>query len=491
MALARGARSPRRFTRRPLPFAAVLLAFLACACTRPGEPRPAPPPGAPSILLFVYDTVRHDAMSAYGGVAATTPTFDRLAAAGLLYTHAWANAPWTLPSHVSLFSGLPVSRHQVGHGGSLRAPDELVLLAERLRGIGYETAGFSENPFLSPAFNTVQGFDRFVNGERAFPPQFAAAAFVAEWLAQRDRTRPFFLFVNVMDAHQPYPVVADSAFLPPGTPAEALQGLDRMVHRRLCANLPPPAEVALLRALYHEGVATADRQLAAVLDAVEGAGAGDGLVTVATSDHGEHFGEHGLMEHNFSVREPLLRVPLVVAGLPDVAPARIDAPVQLLDVVPTLLALLGAEPDAALPGRPLPRTEADAGAPPWIEAAFREPERIDVTDGTPEWVAMARSEARRIRAACTAGERVFGDMTALLRFPHKLVWFEKHPPQLFDLGHDPGEERDIAADNEALVAAMLLALRQSFVAAAAPPPAVGHDLAPGVAEQLRALGYIE
>ncbi|HJQ84150.1 MAG TPA: sulfatase-like hydrolase/transferase [Candidatus Binatia bacterium] len=96
----------------------------------------------PSVLLVVFDTLRADAVSAYGAVAGTTPNVDALAATGLRYTRAHAPAPWTMPSHVTLFTGLGVEHHHVGMSERITAPAELVMLAERLRDAGYDTAGF-------------------------------------------------------------------------------------------------------------------------------------------------------------------------------------------------------------------------------------------------------------------------------------------------------------------------------------------------------------
>src|SRR5262249_59576848 len=118
----------------------------------------------PSFLLFVLDTTRADAVSAYGRVAGTTPTVDALAASGLRYEHAYAQAPWTLPSHATLFTGLLPSQHGAGWRRT-RAPDSWVTLAQRLRDAGYETVGISENAWLHPWYYITRGVERFVGNE--------------------------------------------------------------------------------------------------------------------------------------------------------------------------------------------------------------------------------------------------------------------------------------------------------------------------------------
>ena len=187
---------------------------------------PDPPAEPPSILLVVIVTLRADAVSAYGEVVGTTPAFDALAAAGQRYTRAYAPAPWTLPSHASLLSGLDVATHGVGLGGRVVLGEEIETLAERLRGAGYQTAAFSENALVSGAFGFDQGFDHFA--VRTAEDQLAAGrklmidveTEVAAWLEARDPGRPFFIFVNLYDPHEPYTVRGANPFLPAETRSE-------------------------------------------------------------------------------------------------------------------------------------------------------------------------------------------------------------------------------------------------------------------------------
>ena len=174
-----------------------------------------PEPGdlRPSIVLVVIDTLRADAVSAYGSVENTTPAFDALAAQGLLYGRAYAPSPWTLPSHASLLTGLGVDRHGVGVAGRMGLRAEFTTLAERLSAAGYQTVGFSENPLVSGLFGFEQGFERFsaitiedavFEGEGPGSHRFDIVQEVAAFAAERDRNRPFFLFANLFDPHSPY-----------------------------------------------------------------------------------------------------------------------------------------------------------------------------------------------------------------------------------------------------------------------------------------------
>jgi arylsulfatase A-like enzyme len=476
--------------RHPLtaPRCAALASVLALVPAFAGcTPTPVGPP--PSILLFVLDTVRADAVSAYGQVRGTTPATDALAAAGLRYGRAYAQAPWTLPSHATLFTGLLPS----AHGACWRrtwADDDLVMLAERLRDAGYETVGASENPWISRDFNMAQGFEHFTDVHARTHDVPAA---VAAWIRARSDGRPFFLFVNVIDAHAPYEVRDENPFLPPGVDAAAARAVRQEQGRYLCSRADHARDLAILHGLYLGDVRAADAKLGQVLEALRDAGLAEHLITIVTSDHGEHFGEHRLVSHQFSVREPLLHVPLVVHGLGGVAPAVIDAPVQLADVVPTVLRLARLPVPAGLPGVPLPTSTRAPGAARPIVAEYRDPQDV-IPPGESPMGSRLRGLIRFVRLGCTPGDRVFGAMRAVIRYPHKLVWFANYPAELYDLSIDPLERRDLAG-TEPVVAATLAAAGDALIAGAAaaalaPPTVAPPEPPPGMLERLRALGYV-
>src|SRR6185369_7942453 len=136
--------------------AAALVAIAAVSLIAIGCSQPAKTAERPSILLVVLDTVRADAVSAYGTVSGTTPYLDGLASHGLRYAHAFSPAPWTTPSHASLFTGLGVEHHRVGMSDHITAGPDLVMLAERLHDAGYQTAAFIENPLVGEPFGMAQ-----------------------------------------------------------------------------------------------------------------------------------------------------------------------------------------------------------------------------------------------------------------------------------------------------------------------------------------------
>lgn len=450
----------------------------------------APPPPPPSFLLFVLDTTRADAVSAMGRVAGTTPTVDALAQAGVRYTRAYAQAPWTLPSHATLFTGLLPSQHGL-EWHRTRAPDEWQTLAERLRAAGYETVGVSENGWIGETFNMTQGFDRFTNvlDDKPKPTRNV----VADWVATRKPGRPFLLFVNVTDAHAPFPVRDGGAFLPPGVTPAAARGVSQKPADYFCASSPDDPAMAILWGLYLGDVNAADRKLAAIRTVLGDAGLDAGLVTIVTADHGEHFGEHGLVNHLFSVREALLHVPLVVHGLPGVVPAVIDAPVRLADILPSVLDWAGLTVPTGLAGAPLPVRAADVVARPVIAEHHDfggEPAADDASV-----TAAVRKATDVMRRGCGPDDRVFGGMRALIRDRYKLIEYDNYPPELYDLAADVGETRNLAAERPALVAeltAQLTAATQVPAPTPAGPGGAGRDAepAPEVLDMLRALGYV-
>lgn len=445
----------------------------------------------PSILLFVFDTTRADAVSAYGTVAGTTPVLDGLASAGLLYTHAYAQAPWTLPSHATLFTGLAPAEHAVSWRAT-RARDQLLTLAERLRDAGYDTMGVSENGWIAPTFNMTQGFDRYVevNGFKPVPDVPDVATAVRQLIGQRKTERPFFLFVNVCDAHAPYTVRPENPYLPAGVSAAEAAAVDQRPHRYFCQTAGKQRQLDIMRGLYLGDVQAADRQLGAVLDVLAGAGLTRDLVTIVTADHGEQFGTHGMVSHQFNVREPLIHVPLVVHGLAATSPAVIDAPVALLDVVPTVLPWAGVAVPADLRGRPLPSRSGGAGTARDIPATFIDmdgPSRPD----DPAFGVFMRASTAQMRRACTDQDRSVGDMQTVVRYPYKLIWYARFPPQLYDLASDPGETRDLSATHPDLVASLSRSVPAPSTAGSEPPGGGTPEAPPEVLERLRALGYID
>jgi arylsulfatase A-like enzyme len=427
---------------------------LVSAVCLAGSCAPEPGDSRPSIVLVVIDTLRADAVSAYGAVEGTTPAFDALAAEGLLYARAYAPSPWTLPSHASLLTGYAVDRHGVGVAGRMGLRADFTTLAERLSAAGYQTAGFSENPLVSDLFGLERGFGRFAavtvddvinEDERPGSLQFDIVEEVANFAAERDRKRPFFIFVNLFDPHSPYRDREPNRFVGVDGPvgktwtAAALKASPNQI----CDRLPPPEDLKQLHGLYLGDVAAADAKLGKIT-AIARDSARGGLITVATSDHGEHFGEHRLLDHEFSVRAPVLNIPLAVHGLAEAPAGHISTPVTLSDVASSILGWAGVEVPSDFVGRPMPVLDAEVDGPGVELLAVYSDEKLAVPENWGEDLEPMEAARDTKRSACRPTDRVFGDMAALTRWPFKLIWFENYPAELYDLSWDPLERSDLA-----------------------------------------------
>jgi arylsulfatase A-like enzyme len=317
--------------------------------------------GKPSFVLVVLDTVRADRTSAYGYERDTTPNLARLAARGVRFERAYATACWSLPSHASLFTGLLPSRHGA-HNEHLALDGRHPTLAELLASRGYETANVTANAWIGPGTGMSRGFQQNHESWRSYHVDFMllakrvyfallapdrdkggadSVAGIRRWLSERDARRPYFLFVNVFEAHAPYQHVP-RAFRRRFSAAElSLRELEAIGTRVLTAtqngNLLSLSDTAAGSDLLDGAIAAADAVLGEILEL-----AGDDPIVVVASDHGELFGEHTLFGHSNTLYEPLIRVPLVIAGGSLPQGSVVQEIVSLADIAPTLLAMAGA-----------------------------------------------------------------------------------------------------------------------------------------------------
>jgi arylsulfatase A-like enzyme len=324
---------------------------------------PEAPDGTPNVLLIILDTVRASSLSLYGATDSTTPALERRAREGVVFEQAHSTAPWTLPSHASMFTG----RYAGQQSGDWRNPLDTAppTLAEVLRDRGYATGGFTAN-LIATGFRSglARGFVRYEDTRRTFEEVLrsstlaqsrvvagasralaeggsrmavvkALASFdfrpdgnyhshdrksaevVAEDFLRWQRTlgqRPFFAFLNVFDAHFPY------------EPPESLLNTFEPKGKRL--------------GRYKGAIRYIDGVIDSMLAELDRRGALENTIVVVTSDHGEHFGEHGLFRHGNSLYRPLLHVPLLIlAPGRVVAGTRVSQAVSLRDLPTTVLDL--------------------------------------------------------------------------------------------------------------------------------------------------------
>ncbi len=331
----------------------------------------------PNVLLIVLDTVRADAVSIEWNEQPVTPNLDRIAAEGARFENAYATAPWTLPSHATLFTGLAPSQHRAVHENFALA-SEYATLAERLADRQYATYGITSNPWVTAGRGLAQGFDEFKvaysNAEQA-PDKGAARAteYATDFVARAAETgKPFFLFVNYLEAHLPY-APPNSGFEALGIAVESLSRREFSVEQaeEIIAGKreASASESALARTLYLCEIAYQDQLLGKLSDALRDNAVLDDTLIVITSDHGELLGKHGLMGHEFSLSDDVLHVPLILRFPNRIeAGQRVALPVSHLDVVPTVLDILGGHDvsEAAFEGRSLLALQKISGNRPLI-----------------------------------------------------------------------------------------------------------------------------
>jgi arylsulfatase A-like enzyme len=354
-------------------------AFALAGCQRASRP------SSPNVVLISIDTLRADHLSCYGYVRRTTPNIDRLAQEGTLVTQAYASSSWTIPSHMTMLTGLPPSRHGVDRPGRSLARDH-VTLAERLRGAGYQTAAFVSGPTLHRAFGFDHGFALydntmafvrrdFVGGDSTMPseqvqrrahqavtgPRVRAA--VERWLDHGARP-PFFLFVHLWDPHYDYiPRPPYDTRFDPGYLGD-FDFSDVPFNPRINPRMPEREREHLV-ALYDGEIAATDAVVGALSDALERHGWLADTLLVVTADHGEEFFDHGHKGHMRSLFEEMIHVPLVVR-FPGRVPAgrRLDAIFASVHLMPTILGLLGLPAPPLAPARDLSAMLRGGPVPP-------------------------------------------------------------------------------------------------------------------------------
>jgi len=440
-----------------------------------------PFPGADLVVVSI-DSLRADHVGAYGYARETSPTIDGLAARGIRFEDALSTTSWTLPAHAALFTGLSDGVHGLVFDG-LRLGEGHVTLADTLRGAGYHTAGFYGGPYLHPTFGLDRGFDVWRSCMTRIPtdaeePDVRAEARtgartahrdvtgprtrdeVARWLEDLDE-RPFFLFLHLWDVHYDYiPPRRYVEMFDPGYESDLrFDFRSPDVHREM-----DPRDLAHFVALYDGEIRFTDDILGDILALLQARGRLDDAVVLVTADHGEEFFDHGDKGHRRTLYDEVLRVPLILrlpggAGAGRVVPDQVG----LVDVMPTLLALLGVRPVQEAQGRdltPLLRGGAVEATPLLAELHW------------PKFV---------LRAARTSRDKIIRDGRA----------FEAY----FDLERDPAERFPLD-DPEALQAARgrlteatarSAALRERLGVGAAVASAVDED----VRSRLEALGYLE
>lgn len=434
------------------------------------------------VLIVSIDTLRADALGAYGGPS--TPHLDALAEGGALFTAASTPAPTTLAAHTSMMTGTWPHTHGVPRNGFL-VPDSQRMLAEILGDHGFYSAAFLGGFPLQSGFNFTQGFDhvdehfdmvkegwRGCLGPEIEQNQRTAGSLNDALFTWLDRggppaDAPKFLFVHYFDPHAPYS--------PPEPFRPEVDAQGSLDDRRAVRDRWPAPEAADLSAelgaLYAGEVAYTDHAIGELLAGLDRRSLLERTLVVVTSDHGESATEHDeIWDHGLGVWQETVHVPWILSG-PEISPIRIDGPVSTVDLAPTVLDLLGISMPAAMEGRTLKAALGGVALQP--RPAFSEATK---PRGGPAEEGVQWANIRKCRAVRIEGYK-------RIRCPMDGT------AALFDLDADPGEtvEQTHALPD---VAAKLDATLAAWDRDAA-PPATTFDDDPETIRQLEALGYSE
>jgi len=483
----------RRAGRVPA-LACVWALAAACGCSL----APDPPRG---VVLVVIDTLRADHLGVYGYARPTSPRMDAFAADAVLFRRALTPSPWTLPALGTLMTSLYPSVHGARRPSALGAwgqegfeprsalHESRLTLAEILRDEGFQTLGIVRGAYATDVFGIAQGFDRYSQNDTPgvrFDVENALA-----WLDE-EQPRRFLVYLHVVEVHAPYTPVQMPATLArrrPDAPFERFRAgvaeeqerfaqidfdpgyqgpvdgsLKSMRKLRHAGDDLDPRDLEHLIALYDRGIRYTDHWIGELLDGLAARGLLDESLVVLTSDHGEEFREHGRFEHSRAYYEESLRVPLIVRVPGEGRGVVVDAPVGLVDVLPTVLDVLGLHRDYPFQGRSL--------RPLWKGGELPERDLFGEASSGPRSDAIVSGDWKYIRT----------------RRAHE---------ELYDLRGDPGERVNRCASEPVTCEAHRLRLdawragRREVVRELGLPKPEPVEVDDETLEQLRELGYVE
>jgi arylsulfatase A-like enzyme len=422
----------------------------------------------PNIILVLIDTLRAGRLSCCGYNRPTSPNIDRLARSGLLFENAIVSAPWTLPSHASLLTGLYPSQHGATDE-NLFLRDDIPTLAQLLGESGYNTIAYAhENGWLSRDTNLMRGFEKFYDPAYKPPPpegnrlirkirwkvrttlkletqhrSTAALNSLESHLAgNRNSDQPLFFFLHMMETHMPYRP-ARSAMKKFGldkTDPDMLAYLRKNFREyRTQPEKLSDEQLKTLRTLYDACVATADKRLARLFRLVNSSRYRDNTILIITSDHGEQLGEHGLLNHWFSLYDTLLKVPIIISSpkiLPK--PMRITQQIQQHDLFYTILDMAGYNGDKIKPDsiRSKSFLQNIAGKSPFPEYTFAQQ----------AYAKMTLKHVKKYNPSFD-NERWVCSKQAVRSEQFKYIKYGIGLQELFDIKSDPGETKNIIKDH--------------------------------------------
>jgi arylsulfatase A-like enzyme len=425
-----------------------------------------------NIVLITVDCLRADHLGCLGYRKDTSPFLDELARKGLLFTQAAAVANWTAPSFLALFT----STYPFSHSGRLGLHQGTPALAELLQEAGYRTAGFHSNPFLSPYYGFNRGFkvfsdlrrgrqrkrlfemprrvvkravggnDRlhrmlapvydFAVGSNAHIGTQAAVGRARRWIKVTEA--PFFLWLHLMDTHGPY-LPASRLLSPRRAMYYSALNVKAQENRwpdqaKRDNRLLTKDERDQLVNVYDERLRCADRAIGAVYEELERQGKRSETLFIVTGDHGHAFMEHGFYGHIVGLYDELIHVPLLVLG-PDPRPQRIDRPVSLIDLAPTVLDFANVRAPHSFRGRSLRALINDPTSNDSVSPVFSEDARRDRSITVP--VVQLDPKNRSV---------------SLRRKEWKYIYHQDGRDELYNVSVDPGETANLLEEEPELAA---------------------------------------
>ena len=488
----------------------------------PAEAAPRPTLKAPNILFVVWDTVRADRTSLYGYDKPTTPLTAAWADEhGVVYDRAVSPHVWTLPSHASMFTALPGRTHGVD-AGHIRLEERFTTFVQVLEAIGYDTYSFCANPYIMQNSGLMRGFQqkdrpwgeawsdavqahiqsKLVEKDESTPVSpswkggpgnnrylYKEAGPVAtdalfQWIDERpEQDRPWFAFVNLMEAHIPrIPRLASrQAVMEPAVIERSYKVLQTTEHfhewmagKRTYDEL----DLAAISGVYDASLIDLDAATHTMFERLQSEGLADNTIVVLTSDHGEQLGENDLLLHKYSVQSALSRVPLVISWPGHLEPGRNANLTSVSDALPIAFELGDVPiPEAVkkqIEDRPAPVqdmvvTEFNAVAPHSLRKLFKKHPDVDRTPFSRTWI---------------GGE--------LDQF--KFVQGSDGTKKYFDMSKDPLETNDLGVANDEKLQELKMALHRWKKAVPKYKKAAGdgadEGMDPELKEALKGLGYV-
>jgi len=477
-----------------------------------------------NVVLVVLDTARKGSIS-----PSTMPTLTQLEQVGTTFDNAFTTAPWTLPSHASLFTGTYTATHGA-HGGHTYLRPSLHTLAEAFQSSGYETVGVSNNTWITEEFGFDRGFDQLrrgwqyiqsdvdmgavvrgetagekleiirsrlfegnplVNAANVLYSEVAQPAgddgadrttdWILEWLKSRPDDRPFFLFANYIEPHIVYepPEAFAEPFLPTGWTYEEATAIRQDPRAFDCDQYEiTDEEFAALRGLYHGELAYVDHQLERLCRGLDALGYWEDTMVVVCGDHGENIGDHGFLGHQYNLYDTLLQVPLVIHGGRFTGGGSREDFAQLHDLPETLLTATGVE-DPAL------SDQSEGYALQTSTNAFRDAVFAEYVSPQPGIDRLADR---------------FGDLPAhVYQYDRSLEAIRTHDykyvrgndgfERLHDCADDPGENTNLV-DTKPAVARELRNRLETQFGDSPTRPEVRPEMREGTKDRLADLGYL-